>query len=41
MPVREDVENGQVREGVAVPYGLHPGNKLSFLQECVRLGPKA
>ena len=37
---REDVEHYEVGEGGAVPDGLHSGDRLLFLQECGRLGPK-
>ena len=32
------MEHGQVGEDVAVPDGLHPRNRLPYIQECVRLG---
>ena len=41
VPRREDVEYGQVEERGAVPDGLHPGERLSSLQERGRIVPTA
>ena len=39
--VQEDVEHGQVGEGVAFAAGLHPGDISLSLQELVGPRPKA
>ena len=41
VPGREDVEHGTAGEGGEVPDGLHPGVRLSSLQELARPVPTA
>ena len=41
VPGQENLENGPVREGGAVPYGLHHGDVLLSLHERGRPGPTA
>ena len=38
---RADVEHGMSWEVGAVPYGLHPGDGMSSIQECACPGPHA